>query len=413
VNGIVVDPAITVAALYIDPLGPYPKLPGVDCWDESRDARKYNGPHPVVAHPPCGPYSRLRWFCKHQPADCAPRAVEQVQRWGGVLEHPASSTLWQRCRLPLPGGLPDEFGGWSVELDQVSYGHRARKRTWLYVVGAINRKERAMQRPRESRGKFVGRFQVTKQVEFTPAEWREQPSGVRRKVTHECDNPADCYVFVCRDTQGFSCGRYSCQAVGSASDNRCSECWCRRENALKRERVDASDRIRSVTFAHANEAWALYSPCKRYRYALAWPTGRNQHRIALLIAANPSTATEHDTDPTVARWVERCARMDYGWALVANVRAWRETDPAKVPADPEAIEHSPAVNDAFILELAKLSQLVVCGWGTLGGERGTEVLSTLSYDGVRPHALKLNRDGSPTHPLYLSYSLKPFPMRSM
>lgn len=27
-----------------------------------------------------------------------------------------------------------------------------------------------------------------------------------------------------------------------------------------------------------------------------------------------------------------------------------------------------------------------------------------------PHALKLNDDGSPTHPLYLSSKLKPFPM---
>jgi len=65
----------------------------------------------------------------------APIAVEQVRRWGGVLEHPASSTLWRECRLPLPGGLPDEYGGWSVEVDQCAWGHRARKRTWLYVVG--------------------------------------------------------------------------------------------------------------------------------------------------------------------------------------------------------------------------------------------------------------------------------------
>jgi hypothetical protein len=62
-------------------------------------------------------------------------AVEQVRRWGGVLEHPEGSVLWLAARLPLPGGLPDEHGGWSIEVDQVSWGHRARKRTWLYVVG--------------------------------------------------------------------------------------------------------------------------------------------------------------------------------------------------------------------------------------------------------------------------------------
>jgi hypothetical protein len=126
---------ITVAALYVDPRGPYPSMPGVDCWDEQRDARTYSGPAPVVAHPPCGPWSVLRFFCKHQPRDCALIAVEQVRRWGGVLEHPAQSLLWRECRLPLPGGVPDEFGGWSIEVDQVAWGHRARKTTWLYVVG--------------------------------------------------------------------------------------------------------------------------------------------------------------------------------------------------------------------------------------------------------------------------------------
>lgn len=125
----------TVAALYVDPLGPYPSMPAVECWDEERDARLYPGPHPVVAHPPCGPWSRLRMVCRRQDPQLAPLAVEQVRLWGGVLEHPESSRLWRHCGLPLPGEFPDMYGGWSLELDQVSYGHSARKRTKLYIVG--------------------------------------------------------------------------------------------------------------------------------------------------------------------------------------------------------------------------------------------------------------------------------------
>lgn len=84
-----------IATLYVDPRGPYPKL-GVDCWDATRDARKYAGPGPVVAHPPCGPWGGLRHLYEGTEHDCAPRAVEQVRCWGGVLEHPRNSKLWEQ-----------------------------------------------------------------------------------------------------------------------------------------------------------------------------------------------------------------------------------------------------------------------------------------------------------------------------
>lgn len=123
----------TVAALYIDPRGPYPKMTGVDCWDETRDARTYAGPHPVVAHPPCGPWGRLRHLYRGAEHDCALVAVEQVRRFGGVLEHPARSVLWSAAGLPLPGC--SDLHGSAIEVEQVRWGHPARKRTWLYVVG--------------------------------------------------------------------------------------------------------------------------------------------------------------------------------------------------------------------------------------------------------------------------------------
>jgi hypothetical protein len=126
---------VTVAALYVDPRGPYPKLLGPElCWDESRDARLYDGPHPVVAHPPCGPYGRRRHSYRGTEHDCAPQAIRQVREFGGVLEHPADSKLWELYDLPRPGMAGDEYG-FSIVVQQVEWGHVARKSTWLYIVG--------------------------------------------------------------------------------------------------------------------------------------------------------------------------------------------------------------------------------------------------------------------------------------
>lgn len=122
-----------VVALYVDPKGPYPSL--VEEWyDEARDARTYSGNKPVIAHPPCGPWGSLKHLYLGNEHDCAPRAVEQVRSFGGVLEHPAGSKLWPHCNLPTPGHV-DSYGGWCIEVEQVSWGHVARKRTWLYFIG--------------------------------------------------------------------------------------------------------------------------------------------------------------------------------------------------------------------------------------------------------------------------------------
>jgi hypothetical protein len=54
---------------------------------------------------------------------------------GGVVEHPEHSRLWDALALPEPDEFADEFGGFTVAVDQCAWGHVARKRTWLYVVG--------------------------------------------------------------------------------------------------------------------------------------------------------------------------------------------------------------------------------------------------------------------------------------
>lgn len=128
----------TVAALFVRADSIYKQMPGVDAWDIERDARKWPGGCPVVAHPPCRAWGRLRQFAKprHDEKDLAPWAVAQVRQWGGVLEHPAESSLWLHMAMPFPGRAPDRFGGWTAAVRQCDWGHKAEKWTWLYIVGA-------------------------------------------------------------------------------------------------------------------------------------------------------------------------------------------------------------------------------------------------------------------------------------
>jgi len=56
-----------IAALYVETDGCYFGAPGVDPWDEARDARRYAGPHAVVAHPPCQRWGRYATGAPNKP----------------------------------------------------------------------------------------------------------------------------------------------------------------------------------------------------------------------------------------------------------------------------------------------------------------------------------------------------------
>ena len=128
-----------VAVLFARADSVYKTLPGVDVYDEARDARTWPGGSPLVAHPPCRLWAKLRQFAKATDPDMerglAVLAVRHLQRFGGVLEHPKESTLWAHMGLPTPGRAPDQHGGWTAEIRQCDWGHKAEKKTWLYIVG--------------------------------------------------------------------------------------------------------------------------------------------------------------------------------------------------------------------------------------------------------------------------------------
>ncbi len=141
-----------VAALYVEKNGAYFDIPSIDPWDEGRDAKRYDGPYPVVAHPPCQRWGKLwagspSWIkktgerkIKGDDGGCFEAALKSVRRWGGVLEHPYGSHAWPRFGLNTPprkGGwiVADFEGGWTCCVEQGRYGHYARKPTLLYAVG--------------------------------------------------------------------------------------------------------------------------------------------------------------------------------------------------------------------------------------------------------------------------------------
>lgn len=133
-----------VAVLFARRDSIYKTFTGLDVYDMDRDARTFKGGAPVVAHPPCRAWGRLRGLAKprHDEKDLARFAVDVIRRNGGVLEHPATSTLWADKGLPKPRCC-DEFGGFTLDVEQLWWGHQAVKKTWLYIVGADMRQVQA------------------------------------------------------------------------------------------------------------------------------------------------------------------------------------------------------------------------------------------------------------------------------
>jgi len=139
-----------IAALFVETNGVYFGLPDVDPWDIRRDARLYDGPHPVVAHPPCQRWGRY-WSggpmlargpnAKKKGDDdgCFASAIASVRRFGGVLEHPEASHAWRAFGVIAPPKsgewVTGDRIGWTCCVEQGHYGHQARKATWLYYVG--------------------------------------------------------------------------------------------------------------------------------------------------------------------------------------------------------------------------------------------------------------------------------------
>jgi hypothetical protein len=113
----------------------------LDCdpWPASRDIANFNGTSAIVAHPPCGFWSTLRFIIRSTPQRereqkrLAYMCLDFLWANGGVMEHPARSAFWRMIGMD---GSHDPTGhGFFLRVLQKWWGHRANKPTILYICG--------------------------------------------------------------------------------------------------------------------------------------------------------------------------------------------------------------------------------------------------------------------------------------
>lgn len=153
----------------------------------------------------------------------------------------------------------------------------------------------------------------------------------------------------------------------------------------------------------------VFSDCEQYRYQLSeiWnPAGP----LVLWVLMNPSVACAAYSDPTLRKTGRFARAWGYGGQLVWNVHAYRATNKKELleVSDPVGPE-----NDQHIMAMAARAKTVVLAYGQPPKalrQRAFEVANKLIQHPELCH-LRLAKDGTPMHPLYLPNALRPVPHR--
>jgi hypothetical protein len=146
---------------------------------------------------------------------------------------------------------------------------------------------------------------------------------------------------------------------------------------------------------------AKLSDCRTYRYEL-WRIWDESKPYAMFIGLNPSTADETEDDPTIRRCINFAKSWGYGGLCMANLFAYRATQPEDMKKAPDPIGDK---NDETLNLLAQNAGVIVGAWGNDGVFLNrSEYVRTLIPE---INVLKVNKSGEPAHPLYLKSTLTP------
>lgn len=148
------------------------------------------------------------------------------------------------------------------------------------------------------------------------------------------------------------------------------------------------------------EKHAVISDCGTFRYLLTRRWGDGPALAFLML--NPSTADASVDDPTIRKCLGFARCYGFNALEVVNLFAFRATNPRHMLAAPDPVGPD---NDRYILKAAKMSRQIVCAWGPNASKtaRTPQVVKALVKRGVRLKCLHVTKDGSPGHPLMLSY----------
>ena len=157
---------------------------------------------------------------------------------------------------------------------------------------------------------------------------------------------------------------------------------------------------------------AVISPCQKYRYAL-WRVWDESLGFVNWVMLNPSTADADKDDATIRKVTAFTKAWGYGGLIVTNLFGWRETDSKLLKAIPERRLIGPENND-WLETVARCCSNQIAAWGQGGKlyDRQTQVRGLMKSWGRPLRALRLSKDGTPHHPLYLPGNLVPFDLET-
>ncbi len=145
-----------------------------------------------------------------------------------------------------------------------------------------------------------------------------------------------------------------------------------------------------------------------YRYSLyrEWE-GVNPDTL-MFIMLNPSTADGTEDDPTIRACTAIAQNLNYNKYVVGNLFACRATNPKEILDIAGPVGYD---NDNYLSAMIGKADLVIAAWGVqpiLKDKFKDRVRDVVRLASKPLYALKLTKDGSPRHPLYLKRNSKPF-----